>query len=322
MAQFTVYASTDGSAPVCDGQVGSLVNLLDKILVAGYGAKAAAGWTKPYTGTNKAAFLNAGSSQQYLRVQDDGPGAGGALEARVTGYEAMTTVDAGTGPFPTAAQGVGGVAMLVCRKSVAASAVTRAWIAFADSRTLYLFIMTGDLSSGTPVYSALVFGEIYSFKPSTDVYRSVLIARVAENSAAASAGLDTLSALNAATTGCYTARSYTGTGTSVSLGRHGDAVRGGSTAMTGTCQYPNGPDGGIYLSPVWIHEVAGLNVRGKLRGIYQFCHLPASINDGDTFTGVGAYAGKSFRVVKPHWNVSNSLVPIILETTATLDTNP
>lgn len=324
MAQFTIYQSTDTSAPVCDGQVGSLVNLLDKVLVAGYGTQTAAGWTKPFTGTNKASFKNAGSSQQYLRVQDDAPGAAGAQEARVTGYEAMTTVDAGTNPFPSAAQGVGGVAMLVARKSVAASATTRFWICFADSRSFNLFILAGDSPSGTVIMTSLIFGEIFSFKPSTDVYRSILIARTAENSAlAASDRLDALSALNAVTTGHYLARSYTAAGTSLNVGKHGDAVRGSSSAMSGTLQYPNGPDQGLWISPVWIHEIASLSVRGKLRGIYQLCHAVASVNDGDTFTGVGAYAGKSFRIVKPISSAAGSgFFALVVETSATLDTNP
>jgi hypothetical protein len=40
-----IYRSTDGSAPVLTGQAGKLTDLLDAILVNGYGSKTAAGWT-------------------------------------------------------------------------------------------------------------------------------------------------------------------------------------------------------------------------------------------------------------------------------------
>jgi hypothetical protein len=51
-----VYRSTDASAPVLTGQVGSLTALLDAILVNGYGALTAAGWTIAQTTTNKRGY--------------------------------------------------------------------------------------------------------------------------------------------------------------------------------------------------------------------------------------------------------------------------
>ena len=71
----TVYLSTDASAPTLDGNVGSLITVLDAVLVNGYGAKAAAGWTKAFSGTNKAAYRNSPSTGTGLfwRIQDDGP---------------------------------------------------------------------------------------------------------------------------------------------------------------------------------------------------------------------------------------------------------
>ena len=49
-----IYKSTDSGAPTLTGQAFSLISLLLACLVDGYGSKAAAGWTKPYTGTNLA----------------------------------------------------------------------------------------------------------------------------------------------------------------------------------------------------------------------------------------------------------------------------
>src|SRR5574337_1134523 len=107
MAAPTVYRSSDASAPTLSGTAGDLVNVFDKCLVAGYGAKSPAGWSKPYTGSSIAVFRQGGGNLHYLRVQDDGTvPTSGAAEAVARGWEvkadANDTVDANnTGPFPS-----------------------------------------------------------------------------------------------------------------------------------------------------------------------------------------------------------------------------
>src|SRR5262245_61500636 len=159
MAQFTIYRSTDGSAPVLTGETGKLVDLLDACLVNGYGSKTAAGWAIAFTGTSKRAYRAASGSRLYYRIQDDGPGAGTFKEARLTGYESMSDIDTGTGPFPTSAQGVGSVAMYPVRKSAAADSTARAWVVIADARTCYVFVFTGDNANNQLAFG---FGEFYS----------------------------------------------------------------------------------------------------------------------------------------------------------------
>lgn len=317
MAQFTIYKSTDASAPTLSGTAGDLVNLLDKCLVTGYGSKAAAGWTKPYTGTNKAAFKNAGGCQMYLRVQDDSPGAHGGREARVTGYETMSDVDTGTGPFPTAAQGVGGVAMLVWRKSATADATTRSWIVLADARTCYVFVITGDFAG---LYFAYSFGEFYSLVPS-DAYRNLIIGRVTEANTLSGNSTEmfpvTVTAITSTTGGHYIPRTYTGLGTSVLFGKHGDTVKSGGSILTGTLTYPNPDDGGAYFSPLWIGDNAGARLRGRIRGLWQFMHPAGSVNDADTISGVGDLSGKSFLFIKS----LGSATLATMETSDTLETN-
>ena len=63
-----LYRSTDGSAPTLSGTAGDLINLLDKCLVSGYGSSTAAGWTKPYTSTNAAAFRPGLGLQYYINI--------------------------------------------------------------------------------------------------------------------------------------------------------------------------------------------------------------------------------------------------------------
>lgn len=329
MAQFTIYSNTDGSAPAVSGTAGSLVALLDACLVNGYGAKAAAGWTKPFTGTNKAAFRQgAGSNQMYLRVQDDAPGAGGAQEARITGYESMTSVDAGTNPFPSAAQGVGGIAMLVARKSTTSDGTARDWIVAADSRTAYVFIKSQVAAGVAHTFFPFAFGEFYSFKPDADPYRVFIQGRNQENS---SAGLSSditrsESAPGNATAGHYMPRAHTGTYGPIQLSKTSDILKNASTgAGSGVIPYTNQPDGKIYVAPYWLSNTVTAPAKGlfgRMRGIWLFLHPAASVNHGDTFSGAagGLLDGKTFLIIKT-LATDTAFGVAVLETSDTIETN-
>jgi len=301
-----LYKSTDASAPVLTGQNGSLVALLLAVLVNGYGSQTAAGWTEPYTATNKAVFRNSASTGTgfYLDVDDSGPGAGAAREARVKGYEVMTAVATGTNPFPTVAQMTNG---LFVRKSTTADATARPWYILADDTVFYLFIESGDYTAPTRA-TAFMFGDFYSYKTS-DAYRCMIIGRDAENTGSqANENFPVLANKNGAvvtsqtTNGHYLARGTAGAGGSVPCGLHGDcalvpannttypSMMGQSTGIFGST-YPNPADNGLYMAPAYVHHSAG--VRGYLKGLWIPSHdLP--LGHGDTFTGTGALSAKSF----------------------------
>lgn len=316
--QFTLYTSSDVSGPgLLTGQVGTLIALLKACLVDGYAGHANVGWTQPVaTASNIGSFKPGAGSGMTLLVNDNAPNVTpAAREAWVTGWESLATVGApvgtGSGQFPTPAQqlttGHG-----VMRKSNTADAVGRAWFLYADTVTFYLFVFTGD---GT-YYRALFFGDIFAMKGATDSYRCLLAAGQSENAAGTEAN-DTLAAINTAVAGHFMPRSYGGVGTSITAGKHGDSVKGSSTNLLGTTQYPNGPDNALYMSPIWIHENASSTVRGRLRGMYQVCHATANFTDGQTFVGAGDYAGKSFRILKPSVNLGHYCI----ETSATVEIN-
>lgn len=301
----TVYRSSDASAPVLDGQVGSLVNLLDKCLVAGYGAKTAAGWTKPYTsGSHSAVFKQGGGNQFYIDVNDNGPGAGTYKEARVRGYEVMTAVATGTGDFPSAAQIA---TAYVIRKSAAADATTRSWIVIADNRTFYLFIFPGDVAN---ICNGYFFGDMYSLL-SGDGYRTGIIARTSEDSSAGSGDKgDQLTGPGNGSfgvlTGHYMARGYTGLGGSVQVGKiSSHEINQNATLGQGVMSFPNPTDGGIYVARVFIQEPTTSSLssrRGWLRGFWSFGHPIVNVINGDTFTGTGDLAGKTFLIIKTSGN--------------------
>lgn len=318
----TVYRSTDSGAPTLNGTVGALVTVLDAILVNGYGSKAAAGWTKPFSGTNKAVYRQGGGNQFYFRLQDDGlredgsSATAGAKEAKLRGYESMTDVDSGSAPFPTTAQMATSTGPTV-RKSYTADSTARAWVAIADNRTLYFFAATGDLSS---VYFAFWCGEFYSLVPG-DSYRAGIIVRSAENSTTNSQEtFSTLAGIGTTQTGQYYVRPYSGVGTAVGGAKHGDSTKGSTSEYVGTVAFPNPADGGLYLAPITLTE-SGSIIRGRLRGCWQPCHAVSNFSDGQTFSGTGALAGKTFLAVKIIRGSSGSDAVLFIETSETWESN-
>lgn len=285
-----IYHSTDASAPVLSGQVGALIGVLDACLVNGYGSKAAAGWTKAYSGTNLAAYRQpAGTNQFYLRVDDTN-----ATDARLRGYEAMSDVNTGTGLFPTDVQVSGG---LYHNKSNASSSAARPWTLITNGKIVY-FVTSYD---GTNLSQLSAFGDITSYK-SGDAYHTMIMAANSSGTAQG-VGPAITSGLSNASNGHYMARSYTQTGSSVALGKHSDYVKTGNASAMGTAgmTYPTSPDGALWFAPVWIHESAAGVVRGEMPGFWCPLHNKP-LTSGDTFTGSGAYSGKTFEA----WAANNS----------------
>src|SRR3990172_3933816 len=298
----TIYRSTDPSAPTLSGTAGDLVTVLDAILVNGYGSKPAAGWTKTFSGKNKAAYRLASGAQTYLQIWDAGPGAGGGKEARIRGYETMTDVDNGSALFPTYALLSTGI---IARKSTTADATTRTWFCAADYRTVHFMALTGDIAN---VYHAFSFGEFASYV-SGDQYNVMIIGRATENNWTTSVeniGSVAVSVVTALT-GHYIARNYTGTGGAISVGKHQDLVkqRSDHIGVSGMA-YAHPADGRLWVSPVWIHETAQPLVRGYMRGVWAPLHAATNFNDGDTFNGGAGtpdLTGKVFEIKK---TISNS----------------
>jgi hypothetical protein len=309
-----VYTSNDASAPVLTGQVGSLTTLLDAVLVNGYGSKTAAGWSINQTTTNKRGYKqnltgSNNSSGMLLYVDDTGPGAGGAREARCCGFETMSAITpTGTGQFPTAAQSTVGTGQLVIRKSNTADATARAWTIIANGQTIYMIIENGDQTAPNLGPSIFVFGDYKSYK-SGDQYAVGIVARCRENVSnfiddffQMFSGQGTTRSLNSRFPGHYTARSWTGLGGSIGFqklmdnGRIIDQWAGSynsdvSTQITGTQQLtsgrnittsqwpsPNGPDGALWTSPVYVcHSFA---MRGYWPGVWALLHdRPLAHND-------------------------------------------
>lgn len=186
-----LYASTDSSAPTLSGTAGDMINLLDKILVAGYGSQTAAGWTKPYTTTNVAVFQQGSGSNGYvMRVDDTGATVtGGARDALVRGAESASAHSTVVDPFPLTSQ----VADTICawRKSSTADATTRVWRAVADATFILLWV-----NFGSNLGDLYFFGDVPELYTG-DSYNTMIWQR---NDSVAGNGS---SSLACATTGAY-----------------------------------------------------------------------------------------------------------------------
>lgn len=304
------------------GANGTLITALDTALVTGQG------WDNSFAGggANKKIYRPAGGNQFYFRVDDGGTGTGGAKEALIRGAETWTDIDTpNLNPFPSAAQSALTANSLVIRKSATTDGTTHAYIIYADNRTAIIFIKA-ELTTwyAGPYY----FGDFYSLNTAADGYRTCLLARAAENTAAITndpLGTGNLSgsiSAYAATTGHFMARSYLGVGTSATAMRQSDGKLQGNAPLQGYLTVPNGPDGGLYVTRQHLFEQTSAitQYRGRLRGMWAWCHLTMPYADADTFSGVNELAGKTYQIVGPissaaavnHW---------CIETSNTLETN-
>lgn len=295
------YRWDDASAPQINGAAGSLIAVMDACLVNGYGAKASAGWGKPFQTTNVAAYRAPAGNRFYCRVDDTS----GAV-ARVFGTETMTDINTYTGPFPNSAQLSGG---LHVHKSTTADATLRSWVMIANDR---FFIMI--IQSASSVWAALdytlcgghwAFGEIVSYKPG-DAYNSVILGCFsATQNSASSLGQISRNAYPTIN-GHYIARSALQIGSPVSINKvimndPADFPNGGIGGFASYAPYPDPITGGILTSPIGVTEFiqSRILVRGRLPGLWAMLHY-YGLNHGDVVNGTGDLAGKSFLVTRLH----------------------
>lgn len=131
---------------------------------------AGAGWTKPFSGTNLAAYKSASPAAhgQFLRIADTTAG-----YARAVGYENMTAISTGTGLFPTSAQVSGGYYWGKNDETSGTNAVP--WVFASDGRFFYLFVQACINSSGSArSFTPTSFGDLIPESPSGDPYATVV----------------------------------------------------------------------------------------------------------------------------------------------------
>lgn len=258
--------------------------------------RSAAGWTKPFSGTNKAVYYPSSTnnlSRKYLRVLDDGSAVGGARDAIVTAYNAMTDVDTGTNSY-------GG---LYWRKSGTADSTARAWSIIADDRSMYICTTHGAASANT--YMLGFFGRITSFK-SGDAYGCVLVVNststTASDSTTFNGFLDAKGpSTNSMGTGAYIAGSVAQVvgGLAVSsmatVGTvSSSAPPGNGTSTNSWLAFPNSADGAIWVAPLIVSENSNSTWRGQYPGMVYPIHSAVACTLGDLATNIAGYSGRTF----------------------------
>lgn len=299
----TVYRSDDASAPAgIANTAGRLIAVLDGCLVNGYTGKAAAGWTKEFSGTNKAVYRAPSGKRFRLRIDDTG-----TTFCRALGYVDMTDVDTGTEPFPTAAQVSGGG--YIYKSS---SATASGWIVIATETYFYLWINYGTAGVTTPNATATMyfFGD-FDARYSDDDYNTAICIHGDANSTGSyfpetnGGGLTTSGQY-----GHYVARGYLQAAGAKTFGKVG--FLGGARIMNGTAviTYPNPVNSGLDLRKVGIcDQNTGASIlRGYMPGLMDPLHNGAGAHL-DTFSGRGDLVGQSYILISCYRNSSGLYRP-------------
>lgn len=255
------------------------------------------GFAKAFSGTNKAAYraIAETGSRLYLRVADDGTGS--ATYARVRGYETMSDVDTGTGPFPTDAQYSGG---LYWGKSSAASATARAWRVIGDHEGFVLAV----LQDGSNGWIAGYCGDIASEK-AADAYRMLLLG----SQTVTVSSMAYLAFINN-NLGNYMARSHTQIGSSVAVIKDTHRLcQAGMGAATAGSNYPSPVGNQFYCAPVDVWETGSV-LRGVLPGLYAPLHPAASLTDGAVMTALTGLDGRALLIQRLSNSGTNYAVAI------------
>ena len=132
------------------------------------------GWTRSFSGTGLGAYRQGGSEafKRFLRIRDSNLLAdGGVFFAR--GYENMSAISTGTGPFPTAGQAAGEGSSFDAVQATGSTADSdpRPWVIVGTPRAFYLMMDRGLSNGGvtglglTPVWqiSAAEINTLTSF---------------------------------------------------------------------------------------------------------------------------------------------------------------
>lgn len=255
-----------------------------------------AGWSKVYAGTNKAVYRSnhVQSAGHYLRVDDTD-----LMFSRVRGYESMSDVDTGDGPFPTDAQMSGGAYWW---KSVAAGAGGVIYRIFADERTVLAAISVASVYNVTNLAAPLRgFGDPIALSPSGDAWASFLSGNGDAWTTATRGALDSQVSSNVSGL-CCMARAISGLGNSVLVNTRAfsgvEEMLSGADSWLGTL--PSDVDGQIKTARIMLRETAAVNgPRAVVPGVYYVPQNGAIdlLGDGDMLDGAGDLSGRRLMVI-------------------------
>jgi hypothetical protein len=287
-----VYKSTDVGAPTIGRTAGALITLLDACLVNGYGAKAGAGWTKPFTGTNQAVFKQgAGSSQRYLYVNDSIS----VDYAAIAGACTVTSISSVLEQFPTTARYM--------------DKPDAGWMLVANEK--FFFLLTHrTLWGGLP--ADMSFGDLVSVGGANDLGRCFL--QAAPTYAAAVSYYPPYCGMpqGNAPEFCGDSGGYFPTFPGLSVRWFPSNI-----ALAINNQFGGGPlfaPIGVTIAANKVHQ--DVDYRGTHPCLYAFFETVAEklpYQSGDIIDGTGAYAGKQFMYLIQCNNGNSYRYPYLVE---------
>lgn len=230
--------------------------------------RAGAGWRLAFSDTNLAAYQSTSIGQQcLLRVNDST-----LYSSACLGYEAMSDINTGTGPFPSSAN----YGMV---RSLNNNSTANPWVVIADDQIFYMHV---DFNNNLSYYSMQCFGNIISLN-STDAYHCVIARGVggAGGSAPVQGGSNSsLFAINLSD--IQMPRAYTQVGGAVSANLKASYL---STWGSSSIPYRD-----LFMNDLIASKISVLNgttvVRGTLPGMYApLNNFPSQAHHKTIITG-------------------------------------
>lgn len=277
---FKIFKSSDGGAPVLSGTTGSLINLLRKCLVDGYGTKTpATGWTLEYiNGTlDIAAFRNSPTlgSGCYLRIDEQT--ATYAYQAKIDGYETMTGISSGSGNFSTTTP------YCTFNKSTAANTTGRTWYLFVSPTFIHLVVFFGTTANTLPltttlntVLTVLSFGDFIQHHAQSN---PSIIANILSNIGGLLQGFVALSANLQNASSPRNHLSAPNTPTAIKN------IAAGPVSLSGNAVVGPPYNGLLALAKFLLHDTSGIDAyRGVVPGCYCPCHSIGPFVQGEEIT--------------------------------------
>ena len=220
---------------------------------------APAGWTKVFSGTNKAVYQSADptSTKMYVRVDDSFA----ETHCRLRGFEVMTDIDSGAGLFPTDAQISGGGYMA---KAWSSDTTPVPWVLVADARGAYINITPYGASNPSAAAGRTCYlGDMSPLRPGGDPYAFSLGVSAGPGHTQATGTCDT-----GESNGQYFPRSHVGLGVSLNHSVRSD-VGSATSGMDDTRGvFPSPVDGSLLLSRRFAWEGMYPVPRAYFPGLY------------------------------------------------------
>ena len=204
------------------------------------------GWAKPFSGTNQAVYRSTDpqSYGMYLYVDD--------RDTRTTamrGYESMSAIDVGQGPFPTAAQQAVG---LYWGKSTVASSAAVRWCLVGDTRFFLENVAPGSSSStAATAGGSRAFGDLLALRRAGDAFATVLMGSTNLTDGYATPSSGSLEQ-NTTSSRLYLPRAITGLGSAVAPRYISFIGPGSSGADSFLGNFPSDVDGELKFTRTYV----------------------------------------------------------------------